>query len=575
MRKGFDPIYTDARKVTDIRDMLYSGLELYADNPLFLEKNKATKQYETVTYKEYITEVECLGTALMKLGLKDKTLSVLGENRYRWATGYMAIVAGTGVVVPIDKLLPIHEIMNIVNRITPEAIIFSGKKTEEMREVAKKTDSVKYFIGMDLKPSEADGRFLSYDTVVEMGKEEIAKGNREFIDAIVDPEAITILLFTSATTSKSKAARLSQKNLISNVMSATSVIYMDSNDRFLSLLPLHHTFESTCGFLIPIFMGASIAYCESLKTIVDDLKASGSTIMLGVPLLFEGMYKKLWKKAELSGSAKKLRTALKISNFLMKLGIDLRKKLFHSIYEGLGGTIRMFISGAAAMTPEIAEFYRNIGLNFFQGYGLTETSPILSVNSDTDFIDASAGKAIPGVEIMIWEPNKEGIGEIVAKGPNVFVGYLDEPELNKEIFEGGYFHTGDMGYMDDTGFVFITGRKKSVIVTQNGKNIYPEEIELLINTYAFVNESMVYGKIKEGSKEELITAVVYPDADAIQAEFGKSDPEFVEKKVREMIKAVNSKLVDYKKIKDIKIRNEEFVKTTTSKIKRYVDENKV
>jgi long-chain acyl-CoA synthetase len=357
-------------------------------------------------------------------------------------------------------------------------------------------------------------------------------------------------------------------------MSATTVIYMDSNDRFLSLLPLHHTFESTCGFLVPIYMGASIAYCESLKTIVEDLKASGSTIMLGVPLLFEGMYKKLWKKAEAGGSAKKLRTALKISNFLMKLGIDVRKKLFHSIYEGLGGTIRMFISGAAAMTPEIAEFYRNIGLNFFQGYGLTETSPILSVNSDTDFIDASAGKAIPGVEIQIWEPNEEGIGEIVAKGPNVFVGYLDEPELNEEIFEGGYFHTGDMGYMDDAGFVFITGRKKNVIVTQNGKNIYPEEIELLINTYPFVIESMVYGVIEEGSKEEYITAAVYPDVEAIAAEFGNSDPQFVEEKVREMIKEVNSRLVDYKKIRDVKIRNEEFVKTTTSKIKRYVDENK-
>lgn len=574
MRKGFDPIYTGAREVSDLRQMLYSGLDLYADNPLFLEKNRETKEYETFYYKDYVREVEYLGTALMKLGLEGENLSVTGENRYRWAVGYMAIVAGTGVVVPIDKLLPTHEIMNIVDRVKPKAIIYSGRKEEVMREVAGKSNDVKYFIGMDLAPLDADDRFLSYDAVIQMGKEEMHQGNKSFLDAKVDPQATTILLFTSATTSKSKAAKLTQHNIVSNIMSAVTVICMDQNDRFLSLLPLHHTFESTCGFLIPVFMGASIAYCESLKTIADDLKASGSTIMLGVPLLFEGMYKKLWKKAELSGSAKKLRTALKISNFLMKIGIDVRKKLFHSIYEGLGGTIRMFISGAAAMTPEIAEFYRNIGLNFFQGYGLTETSPILSVNSDTDFIDASAGKAIPEVEIKIWEPNEEGIGEIVAKGPNVFTGYLDEPELNKEIFEGGYFHTGDMGYMDDTGFVFITGRKKSVIVTQNGKNIYPEEIELLINTYPFVNESMVYGKIKDGSKEEKITAVVYPDVEAIDAEFGKSDPEFVEKKVKEMIREVNSKMVDYKKIKDVKLRDKEFVKTTTSKIKRYVEENK-
>lgn len=574
MRKGFDPIYTSARKITDLKDMLYSGLELFGDNPLFLEKSKETNKYETVIYKDYVYDVECLGTALMTLGLKDTNLSVTGENRYRWAVGYMAIVNGVGTVVPIDKLLPIHEIMNIVNRVSPSAIIYSGKKAEEMEKVAKLNNDVKYFIGMDLKPEDASDRFLSYDALIELGRKELEKGNRAYLDAHVDPEAIRILLFTSATTSTSKAAKLSHRNLVSNIMSATQVIYMDEKDRFLSLLPLHHTFESTCGYLIPLYMGASIAYCEGLKYVAENLKESKATIMLGVPLLFEGMYKKLWKKAELSGSADKLRKALKISNFLMKLKIDVRKKLFHSIYEGLGGTIRMFISGAAAMTPEVAEFFRNIGLNFFQGYGLTETSPILSVNSDTDFIDASAGKAIPGVELQIWQPNEEGIGEIVAKGPNVMVGYLDEPELNKEIFEGGYFHTGDMGYMDETGFIFITGRKKCVIVTQNGKNIYPEEIELLINVCPFVIESMVYGDIHEGSKEEIITAVIYPDAEAVQAEFGQSDPGFVEAKVREMIKEVNSKLVDYKKIKVVKIRDKEFVKTTTSKIKRYVPENR-
>ncbi|MFO7612857.1 MAG: AMP-binding protein, partial [Clostridia bacterium] len=493
---------------------------------------------------------------------------------YRWSVGYMAIVNGVGTVVPIDKLLPIHEIMNIVDRVNPAAIIYSGKKSEEMHEVAKKTDAVRYFIGMDLKPDEAGGRFLSYDALIAMGRDELAKGNREYLDAEINPMATRILLFTSATTSTSKAARLSHYNTVSNMMSAVTLIYMDENDRFLSLLPLHHTFEATCGFLLPIYMGASIAYCEGLKYIVDNLKESGATIMLGVPLLFEGMYKKLWSKAEASGSAPKLRKALKISNFLMKLGIDVRKKLFHSIYEGLGGTIRMFISGAAAMTPEIAEFFRNIGLNFFQGYGLTETSPILSVNSDTDFIDASAGKAIPGVEIQIWDPNEEGIGEIVAKGPNVFDGYLDEPELNKEIFEGGYFHTGDMGYMDDAGFVFITGRKKCVIVTKNGKNIYPEEIELLINVNPIVTESMVYGLVDPESREELISVSIYPNTEAIQAEFGKSDPEFVEAKIRELIKGVNSKLVDYKKIKSIKIRDTEFEKTTTGKIKRYIHGNK-
>ena len=509
-----------------------------------------------------------------KIGRETIHNILLGENRYRWAVGYMAIVNGVGTVVPIDKELPVHEILNITDRCSPSVIIYSGKKSKEITEVAATTDVVKYFIGMDLKPEDADDRFLSYDSVIAMGKEEMEKGNREYIDAVIDPDAVRILLFTSATTSKSKAAKLSHANIAENMMSAVTVLFIGENDRFLSLLPLHHTFECTCGFLIPVYRGASIAYCQGLKYIVDNLKESGATVMLGVPLLFEGMYKKLWKKAELGGSADKLRKAIKISNSLMRFKIDLRKKLFHSIYAGLGGTIRMFISGAAAISADVAEFYRNIGLNFYQGYGLTECSPILALNSDVDFIDASAGKAIPGVEIQIWEPNEEGIGEIVAKGPNIMEGYLDEPELNKEIFEGGYFHTGDMGYMDDEGFVFITGRKKCVIVTKNGKNIYPEEIELLINAYPFVIESMVFGEVNQTTKEELITASIYPDAEAIQAEFGKSEPEFVEAKVKEMIHEVNSKLINYKMVKDVIIRTEEFVKTTTSKIKRYIPENR-
>ncbi len=573
MRKGFDPIY-DARRITDLRDMLYGGLELFGDNPLFLEKSKETGKYETTLYKDYVKETEYLGTGLMSMGLKDTHVAVTGENRYRWVTSYMAVVNGVGTVVPVDKELPVNEIINVINRCHPSAMIFSGRLNEAIESVAKIDNTVKYFIGMDLSPEDEHDRFISYDTVIEKGKGELEKGNREYLDADIDPKAIRILLFTSATTAKSKAAQLSHYNITSNLMSMVTLIKLEQTDRFLSILPLHHTYECTCGFMCPLYMGASVAFCEGLKYIVDNLKDSGSTIMLGVPLLFEGMYKKLWKKAEASGSASKMRTGLKISNLLMKLGIDKRKKLFSAIYEGLGGTIRMFISGAAAISPEVAKFFRGIGLEFYQGYGLTECSPILALNSDTEYIDASAGKAIPGVEIQIWEPNEEGIGEIVAKGPNIMSGYLDEPELNKEIFEGGYFHTGDMGYMDEKGFIFITGRKKFVIVTKNGKNIYPEEIEMLINESPFVAESMVYGEVDPDSSDEIITASIYPDLEAISNEFGKTDSELVEKTLNGLIKEVNKNLVNYKKVKTVKVRDREFVKTTTGKIKRYVPENK-
>ncbi len=572
MRKGFDPIY-ESRKVTDLKDLLYSGLELYADRPLFLEKSKESGKFKTILYKDYVKEVEYLGTALVDLGLKDTYVGVMGENRYRWTTSYMAVVNGVGTVVPIDKELPVNEILNIIKRCTPTAILFSGKKSKQVEAAAAEAPNVKYFIGMDIKPDEEHDRFLSYEKIVSKGKELLKDGNTDYTSVEIDAKAIKILLFTSATTSESKAAKLSHYNIAENLMSMSTIINIVESDRFLSILPLHHTYECTCGFLCPLYRGGSIAFCQGLKYIVDDLKASGATVMLGVPLLFESMYKKLWKKAEASGSADKMRKALKISNFLMKIKIDIRKKLFASIYNGLGGNIRMFISGAAAISPDVAVFFRGIGLSFLQGYGLTECSPILALNSDIDFVDAAAGKAIPGIDIQIWEPNDEGVGEIVAKGPNIFEGYLDQPDLNKEIFEGGYFHTGDMGYMDDEGFVFITGRKKCVIVTQNGKNIYPEEIELLINAYPFVIESMVFGKSVNDSKEEIITASIYPDLEALDAEFGNSDPEFTETKIKEMIHEINTKLINYKMVKDIIIRNKEFTKTTTSKIKRYVPEN--
>lgn len=574
MRKGFDPIY-DARQITDLRDMLYGGLEVFGEDPLFLEKDKETGKYTTTLYKDYVKETEYLGTGLMAMGLKDTHVAVIGENRYRWVTSYMAIVNGVGTVVPVDKELPVNEIINVINRCKPSAMFFSGKLDEVIENVAKIDKTVEYFIGMDLSPQDENGRFISYDTIIAKGKEELGKGNREYLDVDIDPKAIKILLFTSATTSQSKAAQLSHYNIASNLMSMVTLIKVKRTDRFLSVLPLHHTYECTCGFLCPLYMGASIAFCEGLKYIVDDLKNSGATIMLGVPLLFEAMYKRMWRKAESSGSANKLRAALKLSRILMKLGIDKREQLFSSIYEGLGGTIRMFISGAAAISPEVAKFFREIGLEFYQGYGLTECSPILALNSDTEYIDASAGKALPGVEIQIWEPNEDGIGEIVAKGPNIIKGYLDEPELNKTLFKDGYFHTGDMGYMDEDGFIFITGRKKFVIVTKNGKNIFPEEIELLINDSPFVTESMVYGEVNKDSGDEIITAAILPDLEAISTEFGKTDSALVEKVLNDLIKDINKKLMNYKKVRNVNVRNREFVKTTTGKIKRYVPENKM
>ena len=571
--KGFNAIHK-VRAVKDIKDLLYSGKKDFGNNVSFKVKNKQTNLYENIIYNDYIKDVEALGTYLISLGLKDKSIVVIGENRYEWATAYMSVVNGVGMVVPVDKELPEHEIINILNACKPSAIIYSNRVTTTIKSISKKIDFVDYYIGMDLPISDEKNKFLSYENSIKIGQKLLKNNNREYLDIKIDANKILILLYTSATTSTSKAVQLSHYNIVSNLMAMSSVLYIDPSDVFLSLLPLHHTYECTCGFLCPIYRGASIAYCEGLKHITTNLKEAEVTIMLGVPLLFEGMYKKLWKAAEKKGSATKLRKAIKISNLLMKFKIDLRKKLFKALYDGLGGHVRIFISGAAGISPIVAEFFRNIGLSFYQGYGLTECSPILALNSDTEFEDASAGKALPSIDIQIWQPNSKGIGEIIAKGPNIMIGYLNEDKLNKEAFEDGYFHTGDMGYMDERGFVYITGRKKSVIVTKNGKNIYPEEIESLINTSPYVIESMVFGKEIKKNDDLSITVSIYPDLEAINVAKGTSNNETTKLVLDELIKNINSKLVNYKNIRELIIRDSEFVKTTTSKIKRYINENK-
>jgi len=573
-RKGFDAIHK-VRSINNIKDLLYSGLEIYGDNTAFKVKNKATNIYEPIPYKDYVKEVEALGTYLISIGLKDKSIVIIGENRYEWACSYMSVINGVGRVVPIDKELPENEIINILNACKPTAIIYSGRKSEIIRSIANKILFVKYYIGMDLPPKEECEKFFSYEKAIVTGEQLQQDGNKEYTDIEVDSEKPLILLYTSATTSKSKAVQLTHKNLASNLMAMSSVLYIAPTDVFLSLLPLHHTYECTCGFLCPIYRGASIAYCEGLKYITTNLKESKATVMLGVPLLFESMYKKLWKAAEKKGSAKLLKRLISLSNFLLKFKIDLRKTFFKSIYEGLGGYVRMFISGAAGISPEVAKFFRSIGFSFYQGYGLTECSPILALNSDTDFEDAAAGKALPGIDIQIWQSNNEGIGEIIAKGPSIMLGYLNEDKLNEQAFEGGFFHTGDMGYMDERGFVYITGRKKSVIVTKNGKNIYPEEIESLINTSPYVIESMVFGKQIQKNDDLSITISIYPDLEAIKNTHTNCSKETVEQVLNQLIKASNLKLVNYKNIKHLIIRDEEFIKTTTSKIKRYISENTI
>ncbi|HOD93188.1 MAG TPA: AMP-binding protein [Clostridia bacterium] len=556
----------DVRKITDIREAIYGAAELYGEKDALLEKNKVTDKYEAYSFNRFVKDIKSLGTALCNMGLKDKRVVVIGENRYLWAVSYMAVVNGTGVVVPVDVQLNQNDLKYIFESSKPEAVIFTDKKANEIKNLASELTFIKYFINMDGNFTDNE-RFFNLKDFITKGEALIASGDRTFLDAKIDPEETLIILYTSATTSVSKAVQLSHRNIASNLMAMSSMINIKPTDVFLSILPLHHTYECTCGFICPLYLGASIGYAEGLKYIKKNLEELKPSVMLSVPLLFEGMYKNIIKAAEKSGSLKKLNTVIKVADML-HLSRNIRRKLFSAVLAGLGGNMRLMVSGAAAISPTVAKFYRSIGVAFLQGYGLTECSPIICLNSDKDYVDASAGKPLPGVEIVILDKDTDGIGEICAKGPNIMKGYLDMPEENARIFEGGYFHTGDLGYMDENDFVYITGRKKSMIVTKTGKNIFPEELEIKLAKSKYVEECLVFG-VNDKDGDSIVTAAVYPALQVFEDEFQNTDKKFIYNKIMELVKEVNTQVPTYKAIKKLVIRDVEFVKTTTRKIKRY------
>ena len=562
----------EVRQVKDIREAIFGAADIYGDKDALLEKNKVTDKYEAYSYNRFVKDIKRLGTALCNMGLKDKRVVVMGENRYLWSVSYMAVVNGTGVVVPVDVQLSQDDLKFIFESSKPEAVIYTDKKAKEIKNLSEQLPSIKYFINMDGTDTDNE-RFFNMNSLIEKGEKLITDGDRTFIDAKIDPEEILIILYTSATTSVSKAVQLSHRNIVANLMAMSSMINVRSDDVFLSILPLHHTYECTCGFICPLYLGASIGYAEGLKHIKKNMDELKPSVMLSVPLLFEGMYKNIIKTAEKAGSLKKLTTIIKVADAL-HLSRNTRRKLFSAVLAGLGGNMRLMISGAAAISPTVAKFYRSIGVAFLQGYGLTECSPIICLNSDKEFIDASAGKPVPGVEVVILDKDTDGIGEICAKGPNIMKGYLDMPEENERIFEGGYFHTGDLGYMDDKDFVFITGRKKSMIVTKTGKNIFPEELEQKLAKSKYVEECLVFG-VNDKEGDSIVTAAVFPALQVFEDEFKNTDKKFMYNKIMELVKEVNAQVPTYKAIKKLVIRDTEFVKTTTRKIKRYGENLKV
>ena len=574
------PLY-EVRMIKSIKELMDTSAALYSDRTAFLYKPKGSDKYEPVTFRQFKSDVDALGTALINMGLKDGRIAIISENRYEWAVSYMAVVNGTGVVVPLDKELPENEIENLLIRAKVDAILFSGNLKEHVVNISKRLDFVKHYIIMDDEAaanSSGNGdqdttSFISIKSLIQKGLQLVSEGNKSFIEAQIDTEAMGILLFTSATTDKSKAVMLNHRNIAENLMAMSSMLNIVPDDIFLSVLPLHHTYENTCGFLCPHYRGAAVAYCEGLRHIPKNLQESKATVMLGVPLIFEAIYRRIWDQAAKNPKMlKKLKLGLKLSNIAKKFGIDITKKLFAPIHNNFGGKIRVFISGAAGIDPEVAKGFRELGILFVQGYGLTECSPIVALNRDVDYKDNAAGLPLPGLEVKIDQPGSDGVGEVVVKGPSVMIGYYQDTENTDKVMKDGWFYTGDLGFIDNAGFVHITGRKKNVIVTKNGKNIYPEEIETLLGKSPFIKECIVYGKDDQVYGDVVVSATIVPDMEAAEAEFEGRKPsdEELHDLIRKEVKEVNKSLVIYKYVKDFELRKEEFAKTTTKKIKRYI-----
>lgn len=563
MRK---PIY-DVMKFRDLKEMLQKSGEVYGDRPAYIFKTEEEGKFREITHKEFRNDINNLGTALIDLGLKNKRIAVISENRYEWCVAYLAIVTGTGIVVPLDRALPDNEIENLILRSEVEAIFYSNKYSEVMNRLKEQGNTnIKYFISMDLEQEQND--IYAEKQLIDQGKKLIEQGNRDFLDAKINAEEMSIMLFTSGTTAMSKAVMLSHKNICSNLIDIASVIKIDEYDRFLSFLPLHHTFECTVGFLYPVSKGGAIAFCEGIRHIADNIKEFRITAMISVPVLFENMYKKVMKGIEKKGKLETVKKGIKISQFLLKFGIDIRRKLFKEIHDNLGGKVRLFVAGGAALDPEAEKGFNALGFTMYQGYGLTESSPVIAAEDDKYQRLGSIGKAFPSLDVKIAEPNEEGVGELLAKGPTIMLGYYDNEEATKETIEDGWLHTGDLAKIDKDGYIFICGRKKFVIVLKNGKNIYPEELETLINKIEGVKESFVYGRPEDDGDYKICAKIVY-DKELMEELYHEKEEEKIKEIIWQEVKKVNKTMPAYKYIRDIIVTEQDLIKTTTQKIKRF------
>jgi long-chain acyl-CoA synthetase len=569
--------YYEPIVVKDLRELIKGSAARYGTKTAFQFKDKEGR-ITSRTYLEFDSDIDCLGTALVSLGLKGSHIAIIGENRYEWAVSYFSIINGTGVAVPLDKYLPKNEVINLIERGKVAAIFYSPSYQEMMEDLSQTNDNIKYYICMEeLKGSvKGKGSFTSMPELIKKGRELISSGDRSFLDADIDRNSLSVLLFTSGTTSMAKGVMLSHSNIASNVVSISTVIRIMPNDVHLSLLPLHHTFENTVGLSFMVHSGVCIAYSDGIRHVAKNLREYNVTLLIAVPAIFEAMYRKIQDGIKKSGKKKAFDMMVKISDALRAVGIDIRRTLFKSIYNQLGAQLRLAVSGAAPLDPEVVVGFDKIGFKLLQGYGLTEASPVVSTNNDFVNKTGTIGLPIMGVEVTLDSPDEDGMGEILVRGDNVMLGYYEDPEATAEaIDKDGWFRTGDLGIIDKDGFIKITGRAKSMIVFTNGKKAFPEEYEVMLNNLQGVKDSFVWGnKAPDGDIQ--VCAKLVLDKEKLEKEDGSlPSEEELANRFNDAIKEINATIPQYKIIRYFVMTWEDLIKTTTLKVKRPIETEKI
>lgn len=564
----YDGVYYPVRPVSDLRNMVNKSAELYADRAAYLQKDKPGGTFQPVSYKRFKDEMDAFGTKLVDMGLKGKKIIVVGETCYQWILTYFAVVNGVGTIVPLDKNLPAGEMKSLVERSGASAIVYTKRMEKNLKEIFEEKYNLEHFIAIG--PDEHHDQVLSFTQLMKEGEVLLHEGIREYVDADIDPDQMATLMFTSGTTGMAKGVMLSHKNIAANVHNMSKLVNVPKGSVVLSILPIHHAYEFTCSICTTFYQGGTIAICEGLKYIQKNMNEVKANIMLGVPLVFEKFYAGIWKQAAKQGQEEKLRSALALSK-KMKLWKNpkLMHKMFGSIHHNFGGNIKLFIAGGAAIDPKVIEDFEAMGFPMIQGYGMSECAPIIAVNQDRYSKAASVGKPMPGTEVKIVNPDEDGVGEVVCKSDSVMLGYYENEEETAKVLQNGWLHTGDLGYFDKDGFLYLTGRKKTVIVTKGGKNIFPEEIETVLMENELIQEVIVYGKEDKKVGNVMVTADIFPNYKLLKEQKGELSGSDIYHFYKELVEEANKKMPSYKSVKRVNIRDKEFEKTTTGKIKRY------